>query len=70
MEEAWRKTTADYTVKSWQDEEDAKGYSMNKCGGFKTTEIALGAKRTIGMHGMFKCVYHQTSKHYNISAAP
>jgi len=29
MEESRRRTTADYTAKSWQDDEDTKVYRMN-----------------------------------------
>jgi len=61
MEDSRRRTTADYTAKSWQDDEDAKVYRMNQCGGLKATEIALSAKRTTvrNCYCKYKCVYHQ-----------
>ena len=54
-------TTADYTVKGWQDDEDAKVDRMNLRRGFKTTEIALSAKRITvrNCYDKYKCVYHQ-----------
>jgi hypothetical protein len=72
MGESRRRTTADYAAKSRQDDEDAKVYRMNQRGGFKATEITLSAKRTSvrNCYDRQKCVYHQESKHYNISAAP
>jgi len=61
MEESSRRATADCTAKSWQDDEDAKVYRINQCGGFKATEIALSAKRTVvrRYYDKYKCVCRQ-----------